>query len=376
MFIELKHKKINFFFFIILSLFFISANQLVFAVDTQAVTANSQNKIPEAKTTLPVLTSISLVDVISQLNVTCLWEPITGVCLLQKNGHKIQYSQNSAFVFYDYQYYRISEPLKEKDGILYFTEKAISDAKEYFDSKPDPVQYRVGAILIDAGHGGKDPGAVGEYVENGKKVSCVEKDITLKSSLRVYERLKAKYPDKKILLTRNSDTYPTLEERVEMANKVELLPNEAILYISIHANSSLSKSASGYEVWYLTQDYRRNLINEDDVDDKHVRTILNNMMEEEFTMESMLIAKFILDELTSSIGKQAQSRGLKEEMWFVVRNARMPSVLIELGFVSNEKEAKLLNDKQYLQKASDAIYNGLVTFIDHFENSKGFTTVE
>ena len=99
-------------------------------------------------------------------------------------------------------------------------------------------------------------------------------------------------------------------------------------------------------------------------------------MEEEFTMESMLIAKFILDELTSSIGKQAQSRGLKEEMWFVVRNARMPSVLIELGFVSNEKEAKLLNDKQYLQKASDAIYNGLVTFIDHFENSKGFTTVE
>ncbi len=97
------------------------------------------------------------------------------------------------------------------------------------------------------------------------------------------------------------------------------------------------------------------------------------MMEEEFTTESVLIAKFILDELDREIGAQSGNRGLKEEEWFVVRNANMPSVLIEVGFVSNPEEAVLLNDAGYLRKITTGIYNGLAAFIVHFERSRGFT---
>ena len=87
-----------------------------------------------------------------------------------------------------------------------------------------------------------------------------------------------------------------------------------------------------------------------------------------------MIAKFIMDGLQSQIGDQSKARGIKAEEWFVVKNSNMPSVLIELGFVSNEKEALLLNNDTYLKKAALGIYNGIAAFITHFERSKGFTS--
>ncbi len=96
-------------------------------------------------------------------------------------------------------------------------------------------------------------------------------------------------------------------------------------------------------------------------------------MEEEYTTESILIAKFIMDGLNAQIGSKTVSRGIKAEEWFVVKNSKMPSVLIELGFVSNPAEAALLNDKAYLQKSALGIYNGITAFVSHFERSRGFT---
>jgi len=99
----------------------------------------------------------------------------------------------------------------------------------------------------------------------------------------------------------------------------------------------------------------------------------NGLTEEEYTTESIMIAKFIMDGLQSQIGSESKSRGIKAEEWFVVKNALMPSVLIELGFVSNEAEAKKLNDDKYLKKATLGIYNGITAYITHFERSRGFT---
>ena len=96
-------------------------------------------------------------------------------------------------------------------------------------------------------------------------------------------------------------------------------------------------------------------------------------MEEEFTTESILIAKYIQDGMKAQVGSLSVDRGIKEEEWFVVRNANMPSVLVELGFVTNEEEAKLLFDKNYLRKLSLGIYNELTAFVTHFERSRGFT---
>ena len=103
---------------------------------------------------------------------------------------------------------------------------------------------------------------------------------------------------------------------------------------------------------------------------------MNSMLEEEYTTESIMIAKYIMDGLQAQIGKESTARGIRAEEWFVVKNSNMPAVLIELGFVSNEKEAMLLNDEKYLKKATLGIYNGIAAFVTHFERSQGFTSVD
>ena len=139
-------------------------------------------------------------------------------------------------------------------------------------------------------------------------------------------------------------------------------------------NASLNKQSSGYEVWYLSPGYRRTVIDSSKVsEDKSLLPILNSMMEEEYTTESILMSKFIMDGLQAQIGDQTKARGIKAEEWFVVRNANMPSVLIEVGFVTNEKEALNLNSDTYLQKTALGIYNGIQAFVTHFERSRGFT---
>ena len=169
-------------------------------------------------------------------------------------------------------------------------------------------------------------------------------------------------------MTREDDIYPSLEARVNMANSVELESHEAVIYVSIHANAAFNKNSTGFEVWYLSPDYRRTVIDSKTVDTAEIVPILNSMMEEEFTTESILIAKSILDGLEAEIGDVSNNRGLKAESWFVVRNARMPSVLIELGFVTNEDEARLLDNSDYLQKYAAGIYNGIVNFVSYFES--------
>ena len=247
------------------------------------------------------------------------------------------------------------------------------DAASLPSSEEESRAYSIGAILIDPGHGGKDPGASATFMINGKKTNVVEKEINLKIGLKLFEMLQKAYPRKRIMMTRSSDKYLTLEERTDIANSVKLGENEAVLYLSIHVNASLDKGATGFEVWYLSPGYRRQVIDGQGEEDKNLLTILNSMMEEEYTTESILMAKFIEDGINAQVGALSPQRGIKEEEWFVVRNAKMPSVLVETGFLSNETEAALLSDDEYLKKLSLGIYNGLGAFITHFERSRGFT---
>jgi len=108
-------------------------------------------------------------------------------------------------------------------------------------------------------------------------------------------------------------------------------------------------------------------------DSKEVIPILNSMMEEELTTESILLSNYILKHLGESIGKLLPSRGLKSYDWFVVRNARMPSVLVELGFVSNEADALLMSNDTHLKNLSNALYKGITDFVGFFERSGAFT---
>lgn len=313
----------------------------------------------------------------AESGMTLYWDTLSATGIIEKNGHQISFQAENPLCMLDSSALIITDAPVLKDGKLYVTDGFISSAEEYFKSAGGADGFKIGAILIDPGHGGKDPGASGTFKVNGKTIKVQEKDVVLSIGKMLYSRLKAAYPEKQIIMTRYGDTFPQLSERTDIANNVKLGANEAILYVSIHANASLNKASSGYEVWYLSPGYRRTVLDKSATGgDNSLFPILNSMMEEEYTTESILIAKFIMDGLGAQIGNLSKARGIKAEEWFVVRNANMPSILIEVGFVTNEKEALNLNTESYLQKIALGIYNGISAFVTHFERSRGFISVK
>lgn len=318
--------------------------------------------------------NLNLISEAEKTGVQVYWDSLSGTGLLEKNGHQVSFRAGDSFVLQDCKKLALTDAPVIKDGVLYVTKAFLDSATRLFKTEStDSNGFKIGAILIDPGHGGKDPGAMMTHKIKGKNVTVKEKDVNLTVGKMLYSRLKSAYPDKQILMTRSTDKFLSLAERTEIANSVKLSDKEAVLYVSVHVNSSLDKKASGYEVWYLSPGYRRTVLEKKGDLDKNLFNVMNSMMEEEYTTESILIAKFIMDGISAQVSSLSSPRGIKAEEWFVVKNSNMPAVLIEVGFLSNEKEAALLADNSYLQKMSLGIYNGLSAFVTHFERSRGFT---
>jgi N-acetylmuramoyl-L-alanine amidase len=257
-----------------------------------------------------------------------------------------------------------------KDNALIFPDIFVSTLKDAFAKsiERDASHFNVTTIVIDPGHGGKDSGAVGTIKVNGKSAEFYEKDIVLKAGRILKNNLNQMYPDKRILMTRETDVSMTLEQRADMANAVSVKDNEAVIFISIHANWSGKPNARGYEVWHINSSYRRSLIdNSKNQYTPDVSAILNAMLEEEYTTESILLADYILKGLGDTFGKSIPSRGRKANDWFVVRNSRMPAVLVELGFVTNSQDTALMTSEDGLNKFTDSLYKGIVNYITMFE---------
>ncbi len=319
--------------------------------------------------------NLSLIKSAGENGMSLYWDSLSSSGMLEKNGHQFSFRAGDSLVVFDSSLISLTDEPVLKDGEVFVSGDFLDTARRFFRESEDESPFKIGAILIDPGHGGKDPGAVGNFTLNGKSVRVQEKDAVLSVGKYLYAQLRRTYPGKKIIMTRDSDRFLTLAERTDIANSVKLPENEAVLYVSIHANASLDKKASGYEVWYLSPGYRRTVIDKKTVDsDRTLFPILNSMMEEEYTTESILMSKFIMDGLESQIGSESKARGIKAEEWFVVRNSNMPAVLIEIGFVTNQKEALNLSNPEYLKKTSLGIYNGVQAFVTHFERSRGFTS--
>jgi N-acetylmuramoyl-L-alanine amidase len=320
-----------------------------------------------------------LLLLMKELDITLRWHNGRTMGVLMKGRERVVFRPGEPLFIHNYANTITSDAIKNRNGVLVLPDKTETVLRDIFTIMPDSdTSPRIAAVLIDPGHGGKDPGAVGTHNVDGKKMQVMEKEVVLTVSLGLYRMLKRRFPDKDIYLTRSGDTFPTLEERVEMANRQKLVPHEAIIFVSIHANASLNKNASGFEVWYLPPEYRRELLDPESVsaEPEEILPILNTMLEEEYTVESILLAKNILHNLDVQVGSVSENRGLKEEIWFVVRKAKMPSVLVELGFVTNKNEALLLTDDKHLMKLSRGIYNGITQFIVRFEETDGFTATE
>ena len=313
---------------------------------------------------------VPLQTIINETGASLRWDPYLEMGELTLHGNSVRFKIDVPFLLIDYtEKVAPVKIIRGTDGRVLLSKNAAEAIKTLFKAKEVSTgATKVKAIIIDPGHGGKDPGAIGHHTYNGKLVELKEKDVVLTVAKGLYALLKKRYPDKEIILTRDTDRYISLEGRTKIANSVKLKSNEAMIFVSIHANASLNPHSRGFEIWYLPTTYRRKLVDPKSLNSnlKDVAPILNSMLEEEFTVESVLLAKQIESGLEEEVGKKIEDRGLKEESWFVVRNAKMPAVLIELGFVTNRTEALILKDPVYLKKMSEGIYNGIRNFIDHF----------
>jgi N-acetylmuramoyl-L-alanine amidase len=322
---------------------------------------------------------VSLGDAMKQLDAEFIWDPFFSSGVISSHSHHASFSianGGDALIIYDNKILLKAPSPFLNGGNLYFPEPFIETLKVTFTEsiERDSSRLRIAAIIVDPGHGGKDGGASGNVTVNGKKITALEKAITLNVSKQLFEKLRTTYPDKQLIMTRTGDTYPTLEDRVAKAHSVPLKENEAIIYISVHANASFNKNARGYEVWYLSPDYRRDVIDKkNQAEPSAILSIYNDLLEEQFTTESVLLSRLISEEFDKTFGKTIPSRGIKAEEWYVVRKARMPSVLVELGFVTNNEDATLMLN--HSQDFSDAIYKGITDFVRRFETSGGFTEV-
>ena len=255
-------------------------------------------------------------------------------------------------------------------GILVFPDSFVDVLKKSFIRfhEDDLLKFRIAAIIIDPGHGGRDSGAERTISLNGRNTRILEKDIAFKVALALRDRLIQSYPDKQILMTRDTDVYISLEHRTDTANAVAVRDNEAVIFISIHANAAQNTNARGYEVWHITSGHRRSLLDSSSHNySPDITAILNAMLEEEYATESILLANSILQGLNDVFGSTLPSRGLKANDWFVVRNSHMPAVLVELGFISNQQDALLMTSEEGLQKFVSSLYNGISNFIGIFE---------
>ena len=300
------------------------------------------------------------------------WEPLRQVGRITRGDREVVLKVGLPFLILD-QSTQVSAPAPFREqGAVRLPAETASIARRHLD-QPGTGGPRVAVVLLDPGHGGKDPGAIGRHAVDGKTLSVEEKDVVLAVGRELRDMLARRYPDKRIELTRTDDSYVSLEERTRRANDMTVREGEAIIFVSLHVNAALVPKPKGFEVWYLPPDFKRDLSDRTGVESREITPILSSMLEVEYLTESVILARDIVQGLDEQVGNMSENRGLKEESWFVVRNSKMPAVLIELGFITHPEEGPRLRDQQYLRRLATGIYNGIERFVLRFETSNGFT---
>lgn len=232
-------------------------------------------------------------------------------------------------------------------------------------------------VVIDAGHGGKDPGCHGNFAQ--------EKHVCLDMALMLGEKIKAAYPDINVVYTRDTDVFVELDERAKIANR-----NNADLFICIHANAA-SASAYGTETYVLglhrtesqqkVAERENSIIHlEDDGGEKYKSfdmspdaIIARQIQLSVFLDQSIMFASHLQSEF-KKIGRH--DRGVKQAGFLVLYKTTMPSVLIETGFLTNPKEEKFLSDSTTQLKMASAMFDAFETYKNDLEGIDSQTDLD
>ena len=231
----------------------------------------------------------------------------------------------------------------------------------------------IDAIVLDAGHGGKHPGGISNGIE--------EKRLNLTLVKKIHAIFRKKNKDIKIYVTRKNDKYVSLEDRVSKTARWSARKN--VLFVSIHGNIAFNSKVSGFEIYTLsdkasdpdalaTERIENAGFSSSDIEKtESVYSILADLIRDGTRKQSEWLARFVYDDTLRA--SKTYGRGLKRANFFVLKYNTVPSILVEVGYMSNAAEAKNLLDEEYQNKLTIGIYQGISRYIQEYNETEGFT---
>lgn len=290
------------------------------------------------------------------------FDTFTRRITLKKDAHCINLMVGERLIVVDGVSQQLEHPVDMHNGEVMVPNKFKAEIldvlfkRSYGRHRKQAALFRIKKVVIDAGHGGRDPGALGK---TGLKEKVVTLDIAKKLAQLFTEN------GVEVAMTRTHDTFVSLEQRAEIANR-----SGADLFLSIHANANRIRWLNGFEVYYVSpyiDDDKRALETARSQDFKSDRTPLAyaslnlqatlwDMLYTYNRAESISLAYSLCDSMRRSL--DVKILGVKPAGFSVLKGTQMPGVLIEVGFISNNNEECLLKNSYYRQQLADAIFQG------------------
>ncbi|MCX5705328.1 MAG: N-acetylmuramoyl-L-alanine amidase [Candidatus Omnitrophica bacterium] len=309
---------------------------------------------------------LSLTNLCNAKGITWDYDIFARVISLSRGTHNVSFMVGDSLILVDGSAQYLSYPVDMYQGMVVvpygFKDQVIEGVfREYvLPGRSYPMALSLKKIVIDAGHGGEDPGALG-------RTGLREKDVNLDIAKKLAAILRE--DGLEVVLTRSTDRFISLPGRISIANNAN-----ADLFVSIHSNASRTRSLNGFEVYYVAPS-----VNDSKRAYSSARSVPISIEHFELASSSMDLKAIIWDMI--HVSNQAESVslarkicrvmddnsdsriiGIKGARFAVLKGARMPAVLVETGFVSNREEEKLLRNSIYRQKVAEIIAKGILDF--------------
>jgi len=317
------------------------------------------------------VTYVPLVSLCESENIAWEYDTFTRTANLSKGAHKINLMVGQRLVLVDGIPHYLKYPVDIYQGTVVlpfkFKEQVLDSLfkERYPERKITLPSTRIKRIVIDAGHGGKDPGTIG-------KRGLREKDVNLDIAKRLSKLLRTDGID--VVMTRSTDNFIPLEHRVVIANN-----SKADLFISIHSNANRVRSLNGLEVYYISpnvSDSKRALYCAQNAvlnlnkscfvyaPSLDLKATLWDMIHTSNRAESVKLARDVCSIVDSNLNTKVL--GIKGAPFYVLKGAQMPAILIEAGFLSNYQEERLMKNTYYRQQIAESIGQGIVKYARDF----------
>ena len=358
----------------LIGMLFIAVTVLAFM--SGCATTSRRGDLPV--TTIHGIRYIGLDDFSRACGVTASYDPMTRVASLAQGSHQVRMAVDDNAVLIDGVLHHLRAPIASSAGSVRIPYHFYRDVLAgLFESAPliisdyaRPLDFgRIKKVVIDAGHGGRDPGAIG-------RTGLYEKEVTLDIAQRLNGLLRSRGVE--TVMVRSSDKFVSLEDRVKIANQ----PGNS-LFISIHANANHSRKMKGFEVYYITprvSDTERALASARSLPpgtegafagdpSLNLKAAVWDMIHNYNRSRSASLSKSIC----KVSGCQLDTRviGVKSANYHVLRGSAVPAVLVEVGFLSNAQEERMLKDSSYRQRLAQAIQDGVLDFARAEDPARG-----